>query len=231
VITQLVLLVYTGSIATIGACVLFVAMVGYRERWIKKKSFYWLLPVIIIAIVTAIVLKFDSIMVRLSVIVNPKTLQLTEGSSLRWRWDAWAAYISLLGDNFLHWMFGLGVGSQRYILHPDYPNSLWRLFDSPGTHNDYLGALIDFGLMGLFFLLFSLAFFYDIIRRAEQRVNKLFYLRYYLITVGFIMLTENFIDQLIMFVFIVFTTAIICSRREGKDAVLGSLSNKRINDI
>jgi O-antigen ligase len=121
--------------------------------------------------------------------------------------------VSLLEKSFINWIFGLGVGTQRFILHPDYPNSLWRKFDAPGTHNDYLAMLIDFGILGLLLFFCGLFALYKVIRNAEKRDSNLYYLRFYFITVLLIMLTENFIDQLIMFVFILFLTAIISAKK------------------
>jgi O-antigen ligase len=146
--------------------------------------------------------------------VNLENFQLTEGSSLRWRWDAWIAYLSLLGKDIGNWIFGLGVGTQRFILHPDYPNSLWRLFDAPGTHNDFLAVLIDFGLLGVGLFVGGIVLLFRVIKHAERRDESLYFMRYYLITVLFIMLSENYIDQLIMFVFVVFLMAIIRAKDE-----------------
>jgi len=212
-VIQYVLLLYTGSIAIILANFIFIFLVSYKQGWIKLKSFYRVFPVIaLIAVVTAVV-KIESILLRLSIVINLENFELSRGSSLKWRWDAWHSYLSLLGKNLSNWLFGLGVGVQRYILHPDYPNSRWRIFDSPGTHNDYLAMLVDFGLIGLGMFAFGLCILFRVIRNAEKRDTKLYYLRFYFITALFIMLTENFVDQLIMFVFILFLTAIIGSEK------------------
>ena len=210
---QYILLLYTGSIAIILANSIFIFFVGYRQGWIKLKSFYRIFPIIALMAVVTVVVKIESILLRLSIVINLKNFELSRGSSLKWRWDAWQSYLSLLGKSVPNWIFGLGVGTQRYILHPDYPNSRWRIFDSPGTHNDYLAMLVDFGLLGLGMFIFGLYILFAVIRSAEKRDAKLYYLRFYFITALFIMLTENFVDQLIMFVFILFLTAIIWSKK------------------
>jgi hypothetical protein len=213
-VVQYTLLLFTGSVATIFASLLLLFLIGYRQQWIKQMSFYRVLPLAIVIIVIGVFIKLDSIITRLSVIVNLENFQLTEGSSLRWRWDAWIAYLSLLGKDIGNWIFGLGVGTQRFILHPDYPNSLWRLFDAPGTHNDFLAVLIDFGLLGVGLFVGGIVLLFRVIKHAERRDESLYFIRYYLITVLFIMLSENYIDQLIMFVFVVFLMAIIRAKDE-----------------
>ncbi|HEY5746447.1 MAG TPA: O-antigen ligase family protein [Chryseolinea sp.] len=206
---QFVLLIYTGSIAIIAASFLFLCLVGRKQHWMRLKVFYWTAPFVAVAAVGGIVWKWDSIVKRLSIILNLQDFKLSEGSSLKWRFDAWATYLSLLEDSYVKWIFGLGVGAQRFILNPAYPNSLWRKFDAPGAHNDYLGVLIDFGVLGLILFLGGLYLLFRLIRKAEQGHQKLYYLRFYLVTVLLIMLTENYIDQLIMFTFLIFLTAII----------------------
>jgi O-antigen ligase len=206
---QYVLLVYTGSIATVAANFLFLFLLGMKQGWLKLKAFYRIVPVILLIGVVGVVVKWESIMTRLSVIVNLKNFKLSEGSSLKWRFDAWTNYIELLGSNAVKWLFGLGVGTQRFILHPEYPNSLWRRFDAPGTHNDYLAVLVDFGIVGLILFFSGIFLLFRVVKNAERDHPPIFYLRFYLVSVLLIMMTENYIDQLIMFTFLIFLTAII----------------------
>jgi O-antigen ligase len=206
---QYLLLFYTGSIATVAAAFLFLFLVGRKQHWMRLKVFYRMVPFVVGAVVGGIVLKWESIANRLSVVMNLQNFKLSEGSSLKWRFDAWAAYLSLLENSFVKWIFGLGVGTQRFILHPAYPNSLWRKFDAPGTHNDYLAVLVDFGVLGLILMLGGLYLLFRVVRNVERNHPKLYYLRFYLVTVLLIMMTENYIDQLIMFTFLIFLTAII----------------------
>lgn len=212
---QYVLLFYTGSVATIAAHCMFLVLVGWKQRWIRLKVFYNIFPLIAAITISAIVVKWDSILMRLSIIFNLDSFQLTRGSSLKWRWDAWISYLSLLGNSFVDWIFGLGIGTQRFILHSAYPNSLWRKFDAPGSHNDYLAMLIDFGLIGLLLFIIALIVLNNAMRTMEKSDSNLYYIRYYLMSVLIIMLTENYIDQLIMFVFIIFLTAITRTKRES----------------
>jgi O-antigen ligase len=205
---QYLLMIYTGSVATIGAHLLFLFLLAMKERWIKLKRFYRFFPLVAIVAVSGVILKWESILSRLEILFNLESFELPAGSSLKWRFDAWEAYLSLLKDDYLNWIFGLGVGTHRYILHPDYPNSLWRIFDAPGSHNDYLGILIDFGIVGLILFLAGLVALYRFLRRAERLDRGIFYFRYYFISVLVIMLTENYVDQLIMFVFIIFLAGI-----------------------
>ncbi len=222
---EYVILVYTGSVATLLANITFIFLVSYRQRWIKLKAFYSIFPLVASIAIVAIVVKMESILLRLSIIFNLKSFELTQGSSLKWRWDAWNAYLSLLDTSVVNWIFGLGVGSQRFILHPDYPNSLWRKFDAPGTHNDYLAILIDFGLLGLVLFIAGLSLLFRVIRTAEKRDESLYFIRFYLITVLFVMVSENYIDQLVMFVFILFLTAIIRAKRPISTNSLQTLQN------
>ena len=134
---------------------------------------------------------------------------MPEGSSIKWRFDAWGHYIDLLGNSLFNWIFGLGLGTQRWILHPEYENSLYRIFDAPGTHNDYLTVLVDFGIVGLIIFIFISWLVHRSIRQAEVYDPKLYFLRFYFYTTFLLMLSENYIDQLIMFVFMVFLAAVI----------------------
>jgi len=218
---QYLLLFFTGSIAAIAANLMFIFLIAYRQKWYKVKYFYLMLPVVVGTFVTSVIYKWESIMLRIATLVNTQNYRLPEGSSIKWRFDAWGHYIDLLGDSLFNWVFGLGLGTQRWILHPEYENSLSHVFDAPGTHNDYLTVLIDFGIVGLIIFLFLTWIIHRSIRQAEVYDSKLYFLRFYFYTVYLLMLSENYIDQLIMFVFIVFLVAVIkvaAVRRQGIEA-------------
>jgi O-antigen ligase len=216
---QYLLLILSGSVAIIVANILFLFLIAWKRRWINLKKFYLFFPLVLVVTVSGIIYKWDSIVLRLSVLFDLNSFELVPGSSLRWRLDAWKSYLSLLGNDPIKWLFGLGIGSQRYILHPFYPHSLWRIFDAPGTHNDYLAILIDFGIVGLVLFACGLIALLNFMTRAEKKDNKFYYLRFYFISVLLIMLTENYIDQLIMFVLIIFITAIVKSKNAEEHAL------------
>lgn len=206
---QYLLLSFTGSIAAIGANIIFLMLIAIKQRWYKLKIFYAMLPIVLSTVIFAAIYKWESIMLRAETLVNTQNFRLPEGSSLKWRFDAWGHYLDLLGDSLVNWIFGLGLGTQRWILHPDYKNSLSHVFDAPGTHNDYLTVLVDFGAVGLIVFAFISWVIYRSIREAEAYDSKLYFLKFYFYTTFVLMLSENYIDQLIMFVFIVFLTAVI----------------------
>ena len=80
---------------------------------------------------------------RISIVVDLDRGQLTEASSVLWRFQAWSIYLADI-DNVLKLLFGNGLGSSRLFL---MDSSL--KFRAPGTHNDYLAVLYDYGLTGL----------------------------------------------------------------------------------
>ena len=206
---QYLLLFFTGSIAAIAANLMFLILIAYAQRWYKLKMFYFMLPVVVITVISSAIYKWESILLRVSTLVNTRSFRMPEGSSIKWRFDAWGHYIDLLGNSLFNWIFGLGLGTQRWILHPEYENSLYRIFDAPGTHNDYLTVLIDFGIVGLIIFIFISWLVHRSIRQAEAYDPKLYFLRFYFYTTFLLMLSENYIDQLIMFVFMVFLAAVI----------------------
>jgi hypothetical protein len=121
---QYVLLFFTGSIAAIAANLMFLILIGYAQRWYKLKMFYFMLPVVVITVISSAIYKWESILLRVSTLVNTRSFRMPEGSSVKWRFDAWGHYIDLLGNSLFNWIFGLGLGTQRWILHPEYENSL-----------------------------------------------------------------------------------------------------------
>lgn len=222
---EYVILFFSGSVANIIANLLLVMLVSQNQKWYKSKRFYLVFPVIFVLAIFAFIYNRETVVGRVSVLADLQTLELPRGSSIAWRFDAFGSYLSLLGDSVMHWLFGLGVGTQRNILHPDYPNSLSYIFDAPGTHNDYLAVLIDFGLIGLGIFIFGLVIVYGIIKRAEANDMQLYYLKYYFYTILFVILSENYIDQLVMFILIVFLTAIVNVKRQQEKELPGSQSS------
>ena len=209
IIAEYGLLFFTGSIGNILASLLFILLVAIRQHWLRLKRFFLVFPVLLSALIAGIIYKWDSIVNRFSILINPQSFELTDGSSIKWRIEAWGHYIDLLGSSVFNWIFGLGIGVQRWMLHPDYSNSQAYIFEAPGSHNDYLGVLVDFGLVGLLLFIFSLAVFSRIIKKAERIDDKLYLLRFYFYTILFVMISENYIDQLIAFIFIIFITSTV----------------------
>jgi hypothetical protein len=214
---QYVLLIFTGSVTIILGHLVFLYLISWKQRWIKSKRFYTFFPFLLVVVVGGIIYNWHSIMTRLSILIDVNNFGLVKGSSIQWRFDAWKTYLSLLENDFIKWCFGLGVGTQRYILHPAYQHSLWRIFESPGTHSDYLGMLIDFGLIGLLLFLCGLVAFWNFMVRAETQNPRFYYLRFYWASILFIMMTENYVDQLIMFIFLIFLTGIYQSQNHKRN--------------
>jgi O-antigen ligase len=227
---QYLLLFFTGSIASIAANLMFLMLIALKQRWYKLKLFYLMLPVVVSAGIISAIYKWESILQRVATLVNTQNFRLPEGSSVKWRFDAWGHYIDLLGDSVVNWLFGLGLGTQRWILHPEYENSLSYIFDAPGTHNDYLTVLVDFGIVGLLIFIFLAWLINRTIRDAEAYDPKLYFLKFYFYTIFLLMLSENYVDQLIMFVFIVFLVAVIkvagLKRAEDFPMISGDFSNE-----
>jgi O-Antigen ligase len=208
-VLQYYMLLMTGSIGSILANLIFLALVAFKQHWFRLKIFYLLFPILIVVILVGVAYKWESIESRLAILINLDDFELADGSSIKWRIEAWQHYINLLGDNIFNWMFGLGIGTHRWIFHPDYLNSLDYIFQAPGTHNDYLGVLIDFGLLGVIFFMSGLSRMSSTILRYEQVDAKLCFLRFYFYSSLFVMVSENYIDQLVAFIFIIFLTSII----------------------
>jgi len=204
-----VLIVYTGSITNLSGNLLFIALVSIHNRWYKKKMFYLLVPIFVFTVTVAVMYKWESISARLSTLLDLNTFELAPASSISWRFEAWQNYISLLGDDVINWLIGLGIGTQRFIFLFGYPENLTDQFEAPGTHNDYLAVLVDFGLIGLAVFLGFLIIVYKRIKKLEKTDAGGFYFRYYFFSLLFIMVTENCIDQLITFVFLITLTCVI----------------------
>jgi hypothetical protein len=216
-----ILMFTTGSIAAIGAHLFFLLMVGFKEKWFKSKRFYLLTPIILLLMVAGLIYKMDYMVQRLSILFETGTFRLTPGSSIAWRFMAWEHYLSLLGNDFINWMGGLGIGTQRHIFLNGYPNNLAYRFEAPGTHNDYITLLVDFGLIGVFIFFVSLILLSRALKKLEIHHDKIFYFRFYLYSLLVVMMSENFIDQLNMFVFLTIVVAVL--RVHSADRSLNSI--------
>jgi O-antigen ligase len=194
---QYILLFYTGSMTMILSHLVFLFLVGVANRWYKSKLFYFGAVIIIPSVIAVIIAQADAILARLAVLFNTDTFELHSGSSIVWRMEAWASYLSLL-DTPLKWFFGLGIGTQRAVFLNGYPGSLTYIFEAPGTHNDYLGILIDFGLFGLSFFFIGVRALLRYLKSLERIDPTTRYLRYFLYSLLFAMLSENILDQLSM---------------------------------
>lgn len=203
---QYIIILYTGSITAVLSSLFFVSMLTVWQRWYKLKRFYFVVPFVVMAFMIGILIKLESIVNRLSIIFNLDTFKLTPGSSIRWRFTAWEHYLSLL-DNPFKLVVGLGIGVQRFIFLLDYPGNLDKVFEAPGTHNDYLAILVDFGIIGLMFLFTAVFFLNKYLKKLETYNAHIRYFRYFFYTILFAMLIENVIDQLVMSVFIFFLVA------------------------
>ncbi|MBT1712202.1 O-antigen ligase family protein [Fulvivirgaceae bacterium PWU5] len=196
-VAQYILLFYTGSMTMILSHLVFLFFVGVANRWYKSKLFYYAAVVIIPSVIAVIIAQADAILARLAVLFNTETFELHSGSSIVWRMDAWASYLSLL-DTPLKWLFGLGIGTQRAVFLTGYPGSLTHIFEAPGTHNDYLGVLVDFGLFGLLLFFIGIRALLRYLKSLERINPTIRYLRYFLFSLLFAMLSENILDQLSM---------------------------------
>ena len=203
---QYLIMFYTGSITAVLSSLFFVSMLAVWQQWYKLKTFYLLVPFVLIAFMVGILIKLESIVNRLSIVLNLDTFKLAPGSSIRWRFSAWEHYLSLL-DNPFKLLVGLGIGVQRFIFLLDYPGNLDKVFEAPGTHNDYLAILVDFGIIGLIFFFAAVFFLNKYLKKLEIYYERIRYFRYFFYTILFTMLMENVIDQLVMSVFIFFLVA------------------------
>jgi len=194
---QYILLFYTGSMTMILSHLVFLFFVGVANRWYKSKLFYFGAVIIIPSVIAVIIAQADAILARLAILFDTDTFELHSGSSIVWRMEAWASYLSLL-DTPLKWFFGLGIGTQRAVFLNGYPGSLTYIFEAPGTHNDYLGILVDFGLFGLSFFFIGVRALLRYLKSLERIDPTTRYLRYFLYSLLFAMLSENILDQLSM---------------------------------
>jgi O-antigen ligase len=194
---QYILLFYTGSVTMILSHLIFLFFVGLANHWYKRKLFYYASVIIVPTVLIVIISQLGAIMSRLSVLFNTDTFELHSGSSIVWRLEAWASYLSLL-DSPLKWIFGLGIGTQRAVFLFGYPGALTSIFEAPGTHNDYLAILVDFGLVGLLLFFLGLRSLVRYLKSLEQIDPTTKYLRFYLYSLLFGMLSENMLDQLSM---------------------------------
>jgi hypothetical protein len=200
---QYILLFFTGSVTMILSHLVFLFFVGVTNRWYKSKLFYYAAVVVVPTMIAVIISQMNAILNRLAVLFNTETFELHSGSSIVWRLEAWSAYASLL-DTPLKLIFGLGIGTQRSVFLNDYPGSLVHIFDAPGTHNDYLGIVVDFGLMGLLLFFIGIRALVRYLKSLERIDPTIQYLRCYLYSLLFAMLSENILDLLSMSLSILF---------------------------
>lgn len=198
----------TGSMTSIiiNFCWLFLVFIS--DQGYRTKIFYYSFPIIIGISTYLVFINLESILNRISKVFDLNSFSLSSASSLSWRYDAWSNYVDQI-DSIFNLLFGLGVGAHRFIFLNDYGNNLSYIFEAPGTHNDYLAVLFDFGLIGLLFLVF---FIYSSIRKLNRlnRQNiRIKYIKFYMYTMLIAMFFDNYLDGLLAMVFVMVYAGII----------------------
>lgn len=128
------------------------------------------------------------------------------GSSIIWRLKTWALYLSFLDIPTL--LLGHGPGASRiWFMESAIGSELYNFGDIPGTHNDYLMILFDFGMIGtLIFIRYAYLFY------KTAKNNNLLCLSHSFIAILFSMFFDNIIDSFIFVYFLYFSTFIYISK-------------------
>nr|OED52097.1 hypothetical protein BEI47_09745 [Aliivibrio fischeri] len=188
---------------------IFISVVFY----FKKSTKIIMISVISSLGVVFLYISSDLILERLSNVVfsDIDSLTLSEGSSVYWRFTAWSIYFSTM--NFFDYIFGHGLGVSRFLLNPNSEVSVINKFSAPGTHNDYVQIIVDFGLVGLSLLIFfikklikHLLFLSSFNRISYIFISFIFSLMIY-------MLMDNVIDSRFFFIIIFVLSSFIFNRR------------------
>lgn len=114
------------------------------------------------------------------------------GSSLIWRLQTWIVYLREM--TLLGWLVGNGPGVSRIWFEswaPGYAN--YSVGDIPGTHNDYLAVLFDFGFGGLVVLLILMFGLYKKMILVNFSAGGVM-----LISVAASMFFDNLLDSILM---------------------------------
>lgn len=195
-----IVLLFSGSMTSLLCNLVFLFF--YMKE--KSKNFFAVVVKVgtaLIAVASVCVLvAMDFIINRLSILFNfDNGVELSEGSSILWRFMAWSSYIGMLktpGD----YLFGMGTGFHRCIFLLDYPHAMTSIFEAPGTHNDYIALLVDYGIIGLvLFLIFIIGFLRMLFKTGDKNLRLW---AYFICTMLFAMTMDNYLDQYLNFVII-----------------------------
>ena len=169
----------------------------------KKKLIYFGLSVLILSSVSLSFKTPFSLRVKeylnTGIQILDKSSKINDYNSSNVRNGIYYCSINVIRNNFL---IGVGVGDMQDELNACYSKELlsdiytWRDYN---THNQYLFFFVATGFVG--FVLFLLFIFY-MIRKSYRDKNFIYF--YFLISVSFMFLTENFLvrsDGILFFTF------------------------------
>lgn len=138
----------SGGVTSTLSTLIFISVAALSYFGIKNKILVILIvPLFLISI---LYFNYNVIIERLNGVVfsDINTFTLSEGSSVYWRFKAWSLYLSSM--NVFEYIYGLGLGVSRFLLNPDSFIAKSNYFSAPGTHNDYIQVIVDFGFIGFF---------------------------------------------------------------------------------
>lgn len=135
------------------------------------------------------------------------------GSSLAWRFRTWLDYLYFIDITSL--FLGQGAGASRVWFESWAPGYLINSSgDIPGTHNDYLMLLFDFGVVGLLIFMFLIVKFvrYCVASKVDGVLIALFGLLVY-------MIFDNLLDSFILMPFVFFLSHLFNILSESQSAI------------
>lgn len=185
-----IICVFTGSLTNLAAimCVNY-CFVG---RATKSRMLTISLLVIVFSLILFVILNTSIIDRVTRTIFTVDFTQLeSSGSSLAWRVLTWIKYLEFM--SFVDWIFGHGLGVSRIWFTPGFAgNSVYQVQDIPGTHNDFLSLLFDFGILGLVLLLYFLKII-GVTKKGE---------RWIMLPLFLVMFFDNLFDSIIFINFV-----------------------------
>lgn len=203
VIFYLFTIVKTGSLTSLGSVLIFLFLTMYLN--FPKKYKLLGLAISSFALLLCLFLLKNTIIERVQGVffTDMDTLELSEGSSILWRFQAWYYYLSSL--SYFNWIFGAGIGVSRALLLPDTFFALKYSFMAPGTHSDYVQVIVDFGVIGLLFFCFSYIRLFSYIKSIGSKSSTLFLS--FMLSILFYMLLDNILDSRLFFLISVIFSA------------------------
>jgi O-antigen ligase len=143
----------------------------YRFSKFKKTRFAWIAVVIIILALMPVIIKNQRVDYLLGKILNKQTDYVRKDDP---RFKIWESGYNILKDNLL---FGVGIGDVRTELTKQYLRIGEEEMASKrlNAHNQYLGVLLESGLVG-FFIFISMFIIMTYIAFTDRNLIYLFFI-------------------------------------------------------
>ena len=189
----------------------FLGVIYYLLRYLSKKS---ILVVIASVLIVSVILSFFSpVKRRINELTNTELSPPDKSQNsvnVNFRYGIYYCSKEILKE---HWLMGLGIGSVQKELNNCYQGFTYRNYDDfliskYNSHNQYLNAWMTYGIFGLFFIFFYLAFSFYKSNALHQS---------FLLIMALALLTENLFQREIgVMLFAFFNTLFVVFKNKEK---------------